>query len=133
MRSDAAVALKKSNVFWISSSTFSVIACSTGCTSSNVDAVDRLALLQALGALERQVQLFLHRLGVGVAADRDVAREDRLIAAEDVDVDRARAGVEQHDDRLRLEAVVDLVRVLQRERVDIHDDRLRPACAMTPV
>ena len=36
MRSEAAVALKKSNVFWISSSTFSVIACSTGCTSSNV-------------------------------------------------------------------------------------------------
>ena len=46
MRSEDAVALKKSNVFWISSSTFSVIACSTGSTSSKVDAVDRLALLQ---------------------------------------------------------------------------------------
>src|SRR6476659_5717163 len=35
MRSDDAVALKKSNVFWISRSTFSVIACKTGFTSSN--------------------------------------------------------------------------------------------------
>ena len=89
------------------------------------DAVDRLALLQALGAVERQVQLLLHRFGVGVAADRDVAGEDRLIAAEDVDVDRARAGVQQHDDRLRVEAVVDFVGVLQRERVDVDDDRHR--------
>src|SRR5436190_3125896 len=36
MRSDDAVALKKSNVFWISRRTFSVIACSTGLTSSKV-------------------------------------------------------------------------------------------------
>ena len=32
-------------------------------------------------SLERQVQLPLQRLGVGVAADRDVAGEDRLVAA----------------------------------------------------
>src|SRR6185369_16776292 len=36
MRSDAAVALKKSNVFWISSMTFSLTARSTGRASSNV-------------------------------------------------------------------------------------------------
>src|SRR6478672_1201225 len=36
MRSDDAVALKKSNVFWISRRTFSVIACSTGLTSSKL-------------------------------------------------------------------------------------------------
>src|SRR5262245_3123684 len=36
MRSDDAVALKKSNVFWISRRTFSVIVCSTGLTSSKV-------------------------------------------------------------------------------------------------
>src|SRR5262245_18738465 len=35
MRSDAAVAFKKSKVFWISSRTFSVIAWRTGRTSSN--------------------------------------------------------------------------------------------------
>ena len=65
------------------------------------DAVDRLAPLELLGALERQVELLLHRFGVGVAADRDVAREHRLVAAEDVDVDRAGAGVQQHDDGVR--------------------------------
>jgi hypothetical protein len=36
IRSDEAVALKKSNVFWISSSTFSLTARSTGRASSNV-------------------------------------------------------------------------------------------------
>ena len=61
--------------------------------------VDGVPLLRQLGALERQVQLALHGFGVGVAAERDVAREERLIAAQDVDVDRAGAGVEQHDHR----------------------------------
>ena len=60
-------------------------------------AVDRLPLLQLLGAVERQVQFFLHRFGVRVAAHRDVAGEQRLVAAQDVDVDRARARVQQHD------------------------------------
>ncbi len=81
MRSEAAVALKKSKVFWISSSTFSVIACSTGRTSSNATPSTGSPFFSLLGALERQVQLLLHRFGVGVAADRDVAREERLIAA----------------------------------------------------
>ncbi len=35
MRFEEAVALKKSKVFWISSSRFSFMACSTGTTSSN--------------------------------------------------------------------------------------------------
>ena len=42
---------------------------------------------------------------------------------QDVDVGRARAGVEQHDDGAGLDAVVDLVGVLQREGVDVDDDR----------
>jgi hypothetical protein len=87
------------------------------------DALDRVAALDLLGALERQVQLFLHRLGVGIAAHRDVACEDRLIAGNDVDVDRAGAGVEQHDHGAGFQPVVDLVGVLQREGVDIHDYR----------
>ena len=81
MRSDAAVALKKSNVFWISSITFSVTARSTGRASSKVTPSTGIAALQLVGQLERQVQLLLQRLGVGVAADRDVAGEDRLVAA----------------------------------------------------
>ena len=80
------------------------------------------AALQLIGLLERQVQLLLQRLGVGVAADRDVAGEDRLVALEDVDVGRARAGVEQHDDLPGLDAVVHFEGVLQREGVDVDDD-----------
>ena len=42
---------------------------------------------------------------------------------QDVDVGRARAGVQQGDNLARLKAVVDLVGVLQREGIDVHDDR----------
>ena len=90
------------------------------------DAVDRLAALQLVGLLVRQVQLLLQRLGVGVAADRDVAGEDRLIALEDVDVGGARPGIEQHHDLPRLDAVVHFEGVLQREGVDVDDHRAAP-------
>ena len=123
MWSLAAVALKKSNVFSTSSSTLSVIALQHRPRIVVGDAARRSALLQLLGGLERQVQLLLHGFGEGVAAHRDVAGEHRLRAGEDVDVDGARAGVEQHDDARGLEAVVGFVGVLQREGVDVDDDR----------
>ena len=69
------------------------------------------------------MQFLLQRLGVGVAANRDVAREKRLLAAHRVDVDGAGADVEQDDDGAGLDAVVRFVGVLQREGVDIDDDR----------
>ena len=87
------------------------------------DAIDRLAALERVGLLERQIQLFLQRFGVGVAAGRDVAGEDRLVAVQDVDVGRAGAGIEQDDDGIRLGAVVGFVGVLQRESVDVDDHR----------
>ena len=94
-----------------------------------VDAVDRRALLELLGAVVREVQFLLERLGVGVAANRDVAREQRLLAGDDVDVGRAGAGVDERDDRAGLDVVVGLVAVLQREGVDVDDDAAcgRPA------
>ena len=45
---------------------------------------------------------------------------------EDVDVGRAGAGVEQHDHRVGVDAVVDLVGVLEREGVDVDDHRGAP-------
>ena len=69
-------------------------------------------------------ELALQRVGVGVAADRDVAGEERLAAAQDVDVDGAGTEVDQRDDLQRIEAVVDLVGVLEREGVDVDDDGL---------
>jgi hypothetical protein len=86
-------------------------------------AVDGNALLELFGRLVRQVELFLHRLCVGVATHRDVAREHRLLALQDVDVDGAGAGVQQDDDLARVQAVVGVVGVLQREGVDVDDDR----------
>ena len=49
-----------------------------------------------------------------------------MVAAQNVDVDRAGAGIEQHDHLLGLEAIIDLEGVLQRERVDVDDDRHAP-------
>ena len=46
-----------------------------------------------------------------------------MIALKDIDVGRARARIEQHDHGARLDSVIDLVRVLQREGVDVDDDR----------
>src|SRR4030095_8584573 len=53
----------------------------------------------------------------------DVAGEGRLVAGQDVDVDRAGAGIQQDNDLVGLEAVVHFVSVLQRERVDVDDHR----------
>ena len=68
----------------------------------------------------------LDRFGVGVPAHRDVAREDRLVALEDIDVDGAGAGVEQHDDAAGREPVVHFERVLKREGIHV-DDHRRPS------
>ena len=114
--------MKKSNVFWIFEQ--HVVGDGPEDVARLLErrAVDRNPLLQLLRRLVRQVQVLLQRFGVGVAADRDVAGEHRLVAVEDVDVDGAGAGVEQHDDLAGLEAVVGLVGVLQRERIDVDDD-----------
>ena len=85
-------------------------------------ALDVQPALERVGRLVGHVQLTLQRVGVGVAANRDVAREERLAAAQDVDVDGARAEVDQRHDHVRVEPVVDLVGVLQREGVDVDDD-----------
>ena len=76
----AAVPLKKSNVFSISSSTLSVTARSTGRASSKRHVLGVGALLQLLGDVVRKVELLLHGFGERVAAHRDVAGEHRLRA-----------------------------------------------------
>ena len=86
-------------------------------------AVDRDALLQLLGRLVRQIQLLLNGFGVGVATDRDVAGEHRLLTLQNVDVDGAGPGIQQDDDLRRVEAVVHVEGVLQREGIDVDDDR----------
>ena len=87
------------------------------------DALDRLATFHLLGAVERQVELFLYGFSICVAADRHVAREERLVAGENIDVDGARARVQQDDHGLGVETVVHLVGVLEREGVHVHDHR----------
>jgi hypothetical protein len=82
MRSESAVALKKSNVFWISSMTFSLTARSTARTSAAATPSIRVPLLQAVGLFEGQVQLLLQGFRIRVAADGEIAREDRLVAVE---------------------------------------------------
>ena len=86
-------------------------------------AVDRDALLGVLSPLEGQPEFLLHRLGERVAADAHVAREHRLAAGDDVDVDGAGPDVDQRDDAPGVDAVVGLVGVLQREGVDVDHHR----------
>ena len=86
-------------------------------------AVGRLALLDALSALERQAEFLLDGLGEGVAAHRDVAREERLLAADDIDIHAARARVQQRDHRSRFDVIVGLEGVLHGKRVDIDHHR----------
>src|SRR3712207_7195601 len=50
----------------------------------SVEAVGRVAALEQVGAFLRQLEVLLQRLGIGVAADRHVAGEQRLVAADDV-------------------------------------------------
>jgi hypothetical protein len=97
------------------------------------DAVDRLAALQLVGLPRTGGSAPSAAPRVGVAADREVAGEDRLIALEDVDVGGARPGIEQHHDLPRLDAVVHFEGVLQREASTSTTTALRPACAITPV
>ena len=61
------------------------------------DAGLRSAHLQLLRILEAQIQFFLQRVGVLVAADRNVAREKRRPASDDIDVHHARADIQQRD------------------------------------
>ena len=75
------------------------------------------ALFRELGAVERKIQLALHSFRVGMATERDVAGEQRLLAVEDVDVDRPRPGVDQHDHRAGVQPVVGFAGVLKGERV----------------
>ena len=84
-------------------------------------APDRLALLQRLGLLEVEGEGLLQGIRELVAAERDVAPEDRLAAREDVHVHHGGADVQQGHDAGRIEAIVDLVAVLQREDVDVDE------------
>src|SRR5450759_3820789 len=78
---------------------------------------DRLPLLESLGLLEVQGERLLEGLGELVAAERDVAPEDRLTLSQDVHVHHRRADVHERDDARRIDAVVDLVTVLKRKGV----------------
>ena len=75
MRSEVAVALKKSRVFWISSSTLSVTASMTGRTSSALIPSTTCPSLANSGAGERYAELVLNGLGIAVAAHGNVAGE----------------------------------------------------------
>ena len=91
-----------------------------------------MPLLQLLRGLERQVELLLHRFGVGVAAHRDVAGEHRLLALKDVDVDRAGAGVEQHDDLRPGRSRSSTSKAFCSAKASTSTmTGVRPACAMT--
>src|SRR5581483_563624 len=83
--------------------------------------LDFAAALEDFGLLESQTEFALQDVSVLVAAHRDVAGEDGIRPAHDVDAHEARADVEQHDDLIRLRAVADFVGVLHGERIHIHD------------
>ena len=72
--------------------------------------------------LEVEVELLLQRLGVGVAADGDITREQGLSTLDDVQVDDAGTGIRQHLDLAVVDAVVELIGVLKREGVHVQDD-----------
>ena len=83
----------------------------------------RAHLASQLQRLEAQIQFLLQRIGVLMPAHRNVAREQRRRAFHDVDVHHARTQVEQRDDLGRSGFIVELVAVLQCERIDIHNSR----------
>ena len=126
MRSTADVVLKNSSVFCTSRTTSSVTARSTGSASSTVAPSTGTPRFSCSAASKGQPQLFLHRFGVGVAANRDVAGEHRLVTLNDVDVDGAGAGIQQDHHPRRLEAIVGLECVLQREGIHVHHHRGAP-------
>ena len=68
----------------------------------------------------------MQRVGVLIAADRNVARKQRNAAAHDIDVHHAGADVEQRDGLAGIGIVIHFEAVLQREGVDIHDRGILP-------
>src|SRR5437868_14937757 len=57
--------------------------------------------LQSLSVVKAQVELFLKRVGVLIAAHADIAREQRRASLDNVDVHHARAEIEQGYGRCR--------------------------------
>ena len=63
------------------------------------------------------------RVEVHLAADRDVAREDRLAALEQADDRDAAADVDERRERVGPLGIVHLVGIRERERLDVEHDR----------
>ena len=87
-----------------------------------VDGVDDTAF-DRLGLLEVKSQASLQHVGELAAADRDVACKERTGALNDIYVHRRGTDIEQRYDIVSVGMIIDLVAVLQGERVDVDDDR----------
>ena len=73
-----------------------------------------LAVLQPFGVFKAEVEFFLERVRILIAADGDVAREQWDVPPDDIDVHHARADVQQRDGlaggTARVPGLIDLLR-----------------------
>ena len=76
--------------------------------------------------LEGNLELLRDGLGVVVAPERNVAREDRRAAAHDVRLHDRGADVDEGDGLTTLAGIVHLELIAERETVDVHDRRHEP-------
>jgi len=77
----------------------------------------------AIGFLDTQPALALQVFAETASADRDIAREERNAVVENVDVRDFVSDVDETDDAVHRIGVVELERVVERERVDVDDRR----------
>ena len=89
---------KKSNERCVSATMSSVTVAMTPVDLLLVSSVNRLSPLHLLGVLIGQAEIPLKRLGIAVAADRDVAGKDRDPVLQDIDVHDRCADIEQRGD-----------------------------------
>ena len=83
-----------------------------------------VALNELLRVVGRETALALQVFAEAARADGEVAREQRNAVVENVDVRDVVADVEQADDAVHRVGMIDLERVVERERFDVDD---RPA------